>query len=198
MAQPNKSARSPFYEVVFQGKPKVVRAFLSGLTLGAGHPARIFYNFLDGVGHEGKAEKLAEMVGIRNTDCHTIVDAKTSALLKKLAKHIRRETGLEMTAHRKIRSASMAFCFQVFASKYDEEIMALLKKLPKELKLRGFKHEVQFDPSAKGIETYSAVHDFEANGKGTIMGPVDRLIAVKQAFAQYPLIKADDIELRLS
>lgn len=198
MAQSKQTAAKAFYEVVFRGKPKVVRAFLGGLTLGAGHKGRIYYNFLEGVEHSGKAEALAELVGIRQTDCHVIVDAKLSALLKKLAKRISAEIGLEMTQHRKIRSASLDFCFQAYARKYDEEIMALLKKLPAGLKLRGFKHEVQEDPKAKGIEAYSAVHHFEAEGCGTLTGPVDLVIEARRAFAEYPLIQAEEIQLKLS
>ncbi|MBU8870616.1 MAG: hypothetical protein KOO60_07120 [Gemmatimonadales bacterium] len=198
MTTSNKNKAPAFFEVVFRGKPKVVRSFLSGLVLGSCDGATIYYSFLDGVHHEGKAEKLAEMVGIRGVDCHVIVDTEVSALLKKLGKKIAAETGLSIISHRKIRGASLTFGYSAYARKYDEEILALLKKLPTELNTRGFKHKVNVDPKARGVEAYAPAHHFEAKGSGAITGPVDKVIELKKAFASYPLIKAEDIILKLA
>lgn len=198
MAKNSQTAPKPFFEVVFRGKPKVVRGFLSGLVLGSGHDADLFFSFLDGVHHEGKAEKLAEMVGIRATECHVIVDDRTSALLKRLGKRIPAETGLEITAHRKIGSASVAFSYRAYAPRYDLEIRGLLDGLPAGLKLRGFKHREKRDPGAEGVEAYSPTHDYEACGEGTVAGPVDLVIALRRRFAEFPLIQAEDVVLKLS
>jgi hypothetical protein len=198
MAPSKKNDTPVFYEVVFQGKPKVVRAFLSGLVLGSCDGATVFYSFLDGVHHEGKAERLAEMVGIRGVDCHVIVDETLSAVLKKLGKRIATETGLAIASHRKIRGASLAFEYEAFARKYDAEILAVIQNLPAELKAKGFKREVREDPKARGVEAYSPAHHFEASGKGAITGPVHLVIDLKKTFDKYPLIKADDVVLKLS
>ncbi|PIV81792.1 hypothetical protein COW53_02500 [bacterium CG17_big_fil_post_rev_8_21_14_2_50_64_8] len=196
MVQNKKQTNASYYEVVFRGKPKVVRAFLAGLTLGAGNNSRIFFNFADGVHHEGKAEMLADKVGIRVSDVHAIVDGGTSALLKNLARTIDRETGLAVTSHRRIRSAVMEFTFHAFARKYDDDITGLLNTLPRGLKLNGYKHNVVVDPKAKGVEAYTVAHDYEAKGSGTVSGPIDALIAFRHTLADYPLIEAEDIELK--
>ncbi len=198
MAQNNTAARPNFYEVVFKGEAKYVRAFLSGLILGAGQKATVYYSFLDGVFHEGKAEKLAEMMHIRHADCHVIVDAETNALLKKLAKRIAGETGLEIVYQKRIKSASVEFDFHAYAPKYDDEIMALLKKRPSGLKLDDFSHDVKVDPSARKVEAYTATHHFEAEGKGVISGRVDQVIDMKKQFADYPLIQSKDVVLTLA
>jgi len=197
MAPKTKPARSSFYEIVFRGKPKVVRAFLEGLIIGSGSESTVFYSFLDGIEHDGKAAQLAEMIGIRATECHVIVDAGTSALIKRLAKRIEHDTGLGITKHRKVRSASMDFEFETFASRYDDEIMALLNDLPDSLRMRGFTHEIKRDPDARGVEAYSVAHHFESEGKGTISGPVDALVMFRRACLDYPLIKTEDIELNV-
>jgi len=194
MAQKTPAAPR-FYEVVFQGKPKVVKAFLKGLMMGADHDASLYYSYDEGVHHEGKAEHLKEMFGLRGTDCHVIVDGDASAFLKKKAKVIAKATGLTITAHRGIRSASMEFSYTAYAPRYHGEITGLLKSLPKGLRLRGFEHSENIDPSAKGIEAYTAGHDFEATGHGTVSGRIDLLIQWKRSLADYPLIAADDIEL---
>ncbi len=197
MATKNNTKKS-FYEVVFLGKPKVVRAFVKGFTMGVLEDATVFYSFNAGIHHEGKAEKLAEMVGIRGTDCHVIVDSATSALLKKRAKRIAKETGLEITSHRHIRSASMFFKFQAFAPRYNKEIVDLVQKLPAGLRVDGFHHDVRLDPGAKGIEAYSSVHHYEATGEATVVGRIDLLVALKKKFEEFPLIQAEDIVLKLA
>jgi hypothetical protein len=198
MAQKSNTARPSFYEVVFQGKPKVVRAFLTGLTMGAGGDATIYYSFLDGVHHEGKAEKLAELVHIRSTDCHVIVDSATSKLLKKLARRLQAETGLEIASHRRVKSASLKFWYTTYGPKYDEQILAEVKNLPQGLKLADFQHDVEVDPKAKGVEAYAVAHHFEAKGSGTITGRVDMLIELKKKMADYPLIQSEDVKLELA
>ena len=197
MAKKN-SDRKSFYEVVFTGKPKVVRAFMKGFVMGTLDDATVIYSFDSGIFHEGKVEKISEMVGIRGTDCHIVVDAATSALLKKRAKRIAKETGLEITSHRHIRSAGMNFKFQAFAPRYNQEIVDMVKNLPTGLRVEGFKHDVRLDPKARGMEAYSAVHHYEACGEATIVGRVDLLVELKKKFADYPLIKAEDIILKLA
>jgi hypothetical protein len=198
MAQNNSTARQSFYEVVFKGKPKVVRAFVTGLTMGNGTDATVFFSFTDGVHHEGKAERLSELIHIRATDCHVIVDSGTNALFKKLSKRILGETGLEIVSQVRIKSASVKFSFQAFAPRYNDEIVALVKSLPKGLKIEGFKHDVQLDPKAKGIEAYSPAHHYEANGEATVSGRVDLVIDLKKRFGDFPLIKSEDVQLQLA
>jgi hypothetical protein len=193
-----KNTRKSFYEVVFTGKPKVVRAFMKGFVMGNLEDATVIYSFDSGIFHEGKVEKMAELVGIRGTDCHIIVDAATSALLKKWTKLIARETGLQINSHRSIRSASMAFKFQAFAPRYNQEIVDMVKNLPTGVRVEGFHHDVRLDPKAKGMEAYSAVHHYEACGEATIVGRVDLLVELKKKFGDYPLIKSEDIQLKLA
>lgn len=194
-----KSTASPrFYEVVFHGKPKVVKAFLKGLLMGAGRECTVFYNFDEEVRSEGKVEKLKELFGARSVDCRVIVDRDASAYLKQMTRRIAGETGLEIVANRSVRSASMDFEYHAYAPRYSEEIVKLLENLPKGVKLEGYRHDEKRDRTAKGLEAYSVAHDFEASGSGTITGRIDLLIGVRRAFADYPLIEAGHIELKMA
>lgn len=185
-----------FNEVVFRGKPKVVRAFLSGLLLGASRQAQVYYSFLEGVKHEGRAERLAEMVGVRDTDCHIIVDAATAGWLKGLSRRIAADTGLVITVNRRIRGASMELKYHAYAQRYEDEIRAALDDLPAGVRIAGMKREVRTDPRAKGIEAYSPAHEFEAKASGTMTGPVDALIGLRRQLAAYPLLRMSEIELK--
>ena len=198
MAVKKSNGKRSFYEVVFQGKPKVVRAFMTGFLYGTVENASVYYNYTDGVFHEGKKEKISEKLGLRGVDCHVIVDKETSVYLKKMTKQIQADTGLTITSHRNIRSASMEIDFHAYAPKYNDEIVTLVKNLPAGLRLDGYKHEVKLDPSAKGVEAYTAVHDYEATGSGTIVGQIDALIEFKRTLGKYPLLNAKDIVLKMA
>jgi|GEM_PF-1554276 len=198
MATKTTPAKTSFYEVVFKGKPKAVRAFLSGLRMGIPGEQTIFYSFLDGVWHEGKAERLKELAGFRPTDCHVIVDPVISARLRQIKKDIAAETGLEITSHRRISSASMEFSFEAFAPRYNDEIMKGLKNLPAGLRLQGFEHSVNIDPKAKGVEMYAVAHHYEARGAGRLTGSIEKLILLKRQLHKYPLVKYEEIVLKLA
>lgn len=197
MATNRRAGEPAFNEIVVQGKAKVVRAFLSGLVLGSGRQASVYYSYLDGVHHEGKAERLAEMVGVRESDCHVIVGADTAAWLRGLTKTIAAETGLVVTANRRIRGASMAIRYEAFGKRYDDEILGVLRSLPAGLKLVDFTRDVRTDPAATGAAVYTPVHSFEARGHGAVTGRIDLLIAFRRRLADYPLLIAADIELKL-
>jgi hypothetical protein len=195
MATQKKANNASYAEVVFQGKPKVVRSFLHGLMLGAGLDGQVFFSWDEGIDHGGKAPRFAEKFGLPGTDVHVIVDSGVAALLKKHAKRIGPEHGLCITTQRRIRSAKMDVEFVAYAPKYDREIMDFLENLPAGVKLRGFKHEIRHDEAAKGVEAYSAVHHFEAHGQGTITGPVEVLVDYKRRSKAHPLITVGEIRI---
>ena len=194
MATQQKSSKASFVEVVFEGKPKVVRAFLFGLRLGSSHKGTVFFSYDEGI-DSGKAPRFAERLGLPGVDVHVVVDAATGALLKKHAKLITPERNLAIVSQRRIRSAKMDLRFEAFAPRYFQEIMDFLGKLPAGLKLRGFTHQVRKDDDAKGVETYSAVHHFESSGEGTVSGPVDAVVAFKRACKAFPLIETEEIRI---
>lgn len=198
MAKKPTSTRPSFYEVVFQGKPKVVRAFLEGLVLGGGLDATVFYSYLDGIAHDGKAERLARKVGIRSAECHVVVDRETNALLRRLKRRIEKDLGLGIASQKRVAGARMDFEFHTYAPRYHREIMTLLEKLPAGLKLEDYWTDVAQDPHAKGVEAYTAVHDFSSSGKGAVVGRVDLLVAFKERCAEFPLIETEDVQLSLA
>jgi hypothetical protein len=195
---PSSRSRVSFYEVVFAGRPKVVRSFLAGLALGTCRQCTVIFNYDAGIQHEGLGERVSEFVGLRSADCHAVVDARLANLIRKLSGDIEERAGLKVDSCRHIRSAVLPFRFSVYARHYYQQIMELLKDLPPGAKMRDFKEDKEEDPGAKGTEVYSPVHDFEAKGSGKIVGRVDRLVEYRKRLAQQPLIEEADIELVLA
>ena len=176
----------------------MVRAYIAGLVSGAGHDATIYFSYEENVFHEDKMERLSELLHVRALDCHVIVDSETSALLKKRAKKLTAETGLEIVAIKHVRSASLEFSFEAFAKRYDDEIVEVFENLPPGLRLDGYQRNVNLDPAAKGVESYASAHDYESTGSGSVIGRVDLLIELRKTLHQFPLIKLDEINLKLA
>ena len=130
-----RTARPSFYEVVFQGSPKVVRGFLAGLQIGCGEQTTVLYHFDAEIFDESQAGRLAERIGFKRADCHVVVDRSLCDRLRKLADEIAEETGLVIESCRNVRSAELSFKFTVYARRYQQDIMKLIKELPAGLRV---------------------------------------------------------------
>jgi hypothetical protein len=192
------TGRPSFYEVVFRGSPKVVRGFLAGLQVGCNQRSTILYHYDVGIYDESRSERLAERFGFKSADCHVIVDRALSQRLRKIAKILPDKTGLEISSCRHIRSAELPFEFKVYARRYRQEIMALIRGLPEGLRLVDFVDDEKIRPGAEGVEAYTPVHDYEACGQGTIIGRIDLLVAHRRKLARQPLIAEGMIRLKLA
>ena len=192
------TTRPSFYEVVFQGSPKVVRGFLAGLQIGCGEQTTVLYHFDAGIFDESRTERLAERIGFRQSDCHVIVDRYLCDRLRKIAEQIAEETGLVIESCRNVRSAELPFKFTVYARRYQQEIMKLIKELPAGLRLADFQYHEDVDPGAEGVEAYAPAHHYAAHGKGKIVGRVALLVEHRIKLARQPLIEEGKIHLKLA
>ena len=192
------TTRPSFYEVVFQGSPKVVRGFLAGLQIGCGEQTTVLYHFDAEIFDESQAGRLAERIGFKRADCHVVVDRSLCDRLRKLADEIAEETGLVIESCRNVRSAELSFKFTVYARRYQQDIMKLIKELPAGLRVADFRYSEDVDPGAEGIEAYAPAHDYAAHGEGKIVGRVDLLVEHRRKLARQPLIEAGKIQLKLA
>ncbi len=186
-----------WYEVVLAGSHDMIFGLLTGLGLGAGQDATIIYAHEAGVAESSGGSKLKEMLRIGTHHCQLILDGATRGLLKRKAKRIFVETGVEVVSDRKIRNAEFKFCYQAYAPRYGEEIAGILKALPRGAKVVSHKHDEKINPKAKGAEGYAPAHDYEVNGEGEIRGRFDLVLAAHLELDEHPLVKVDEIELEL-
>ena len=80
MAKDAKTVKPSFYEVIFNGTHEAVRGLLTGMDLMGASGQTVFFNYEAGVFHEGLGEKLAELVHLRRSDCHLIVECQGAAV----------------------------------------------------------------------------------------------------------------------
>ena len=187
-----------WYEVVLSGSHDTIFGLLTGLSLGADLESTIIYAHEAGVADARVGNRIKELLHIHGHSCQIILDGPTRGLLKRKAKRIFVETGVEIASDRKIRNAEFKFSYQAYAPRYAEEIADLLDGLPKGAKLVSHKRDEKIDPSAKGAEAYAPAHDYEVKGTGEIRGRFDLVLEAHLLLDRHPLVGVDEIELELA
>ncbi len=196
------STRTPaptFHEVVFQASPKAVRGFLAGVILGSGEDARCWFH--DDVGivadpDEGRIRRTAERLRLVSvSEVSVVVTANLARLLRSLTKRINASGAAEITSIRRIKQARVALRYHTYAKHYDDEVQILLGDLPRGIKIQDREHETKKDSHAKGVEAYTAVHHFESEGGGMLVGRFDLVLQARDRLIVHPLINCREIEL---
>ncbi len=187
--------RTSYYEVVLCGPHDLIHGLLTGLAIGAGHEATIEYGHERGISDRSLREKLADVFRPGGHECQVILDNTTRGLLKRKARRLALETGVELCSERRISSAEFKFRYVTYAPRYADEIAGLLGGLPKGARLVSHEREEKINPAAKGAEGYTPVHDYEVKGGGEIRGRVDLILDAHEALDRHPLIEVSEIEL---
>lgn len=198
MAKKATTGPSSFYELVLTGPEDLVHGYLTGLTAGAGLDALVVYGPDEELEGPGLGEKLKQALHVHAHQNQVVVDAATRALVKKHAKRMYAETGLELVADRRVRKARFDFRFKAYAARYGKEIKALLKGAPRGVTLSSLEIDENMDPTAKGVEAYAVAHDYEIKGCGTAHGRFDKVLETRRTMDTHPLIEVSELRLDLA
>ncbi len=198
MATQNTTTRpSTYFELSLAGPEDLAHGFLTGLMVGAGHDGMIVHGPDEDIPGPTFREKIKAALRVHPHEVHVVVDGTTRALVKKHAKTMFAETGLQILEERKIRRAKFCFGYQAYAPRYGREIEGLLKSLPRGLKIVNYDRKETIDPSAKGVEAYASTHDYELKGKGEIIGRFDLVLQARRILDTHPLVDVDNLNLEL-
>jgi len=124
-----------------------------------------------------------------------VVSATLAKVLRAKKKALADSGVCEVESIDRIKQAQVEIKYQTFGKRYDDEVQALLRDLPRGVKLMNPVHVVETDPEAKGIEAYAPVHHFESNGAGILLGRFDLVIDLRDRLDVHPLIECDEVEL---
>lgn len=189
-----------YYEVVLEGHEKAMHGLLEGFMLGSSVKCEYYFSSDWGIKTETLMEAILEWISLKAKLHHVVMN---DSMLKALQKAVKTKKDLNVVnkdiikSAKTIKKASFTFEAKTYGKKYGDEIKAMLKKIPKGLKLSGFKPVEQNIADAKGAELYAPDHDYIFEGEGTVTGPVKEVIQFRKQLDDYPLIKAGEIELKL-
>jgi hypothetical protein len=192
-----KNTPTTFYELDFAGPEDLVHGFVTGLMMGAGHDGLIIHCPDEDIAGPSFKDKVKAVLHVHPNEVNVVVDGATRSLVKKHAKKMFAETGLELIDDHKVRRAQFEFAYEAYAPRYGREIDALMKSFPTGLKIVNRERDENLDPSAKGVETYAAVHHYELKGSGKIIGRFDLVLQARRTLDTHPLVKVDELKLEL-
>jgi len=198
MAKKTSAGPSSCYELILTGPEDLVHGYLTGLMIGAGVDGLLVHGPEEEIEGPGFGEKLKQALHVHGHENQVVVDNVTRGLVKKHAKTMFAETGLELASDRRVRKARFDFHFKAYAPRYGQEIKALLKSVRRGVTVSSLEVHENVDPSAAGVEAYTSVHDYEIKGSGTAHGRFDRVLEARRAMDTHPLIEVSELELDLA
>jgi hypothetical protein len=189
-----------FTEVVFEGHYDTVRGFIEGFQDGMGTAHKFFFSSEAGIEAETFAELIKEWVFLGHKLHHVVMEDALFAKIKDVLSRKGKDALLNSSSIKAttcVKEASFNFKFDAYARKYADEIKELLSNLPQGVSLHHYKPEEKIDPDAEGVELYAPAHDYIFHGKGTIIGPVEQVVAFRMVLNDHPLIEAEKVFLEL-
>lgn len=179
-----------YFELVVKGEGELLRGFIDGFMTAKKITSGIIMASL----HPIDTHHLREVFTLHGDHIHVIVAARHRQALMAAIREAR-DIDCRLVSEREIKRAHFAFSFRVFNRDVAAELRQMLGDLPPELKLIDYDPRETIDPSAKGVEVYSPVHEYCFEGKGKIQGDIEKLLSVRQRLARHVSIEMKDIEL---
>jgi hypothetical protein len=100
----------------------------------------------------------------------------------------------EIKAERKIERATFAFKVETPSRQVAKAVKDAIAKPPRNVTITGFAPRETEDPSAKGAEVYTPVHEYTFSAEGTVEGDI-AVIELRYKLAAIQFVKCDEIEL---
>jgi hypothetical protein len=182
-----------FVRLELKGDTDVAVAFIEGYRLATPESERVWYSHWEPIKTAGWFDKLRERIGsqVRVVMPETMADRVAEAVTETP------RLKLEVGERSLIRDAVFDFSFRVFSPDEASGIRRLLEEdLPDGVSLDDYEHEEKRDPSAKGIELYSPVHEYEFSGSGRYVGTVPGVFEMVHRLADQTFLHHGDVTLR--
>jgi hypothetical protein len=184
-------------EVVVEGPRGRARGFVEGYLTGRGVGARLLDAEEEGFGRDTLREQLREFLHPRAEVLHLLVPAEALDPVRE-AVDAAASAGVPVAIRRVLQvvGASFEFSFSAFSREHGRRLVSLVESLPREVRvLRDAPFEERVDPTARGIEAYSPVHEYEIRGKGTVEGDFEGVLAVRRRMCEESAIHLHRAEL---
>ena len=182
-----------YVELVIEGPAAYVRGFVHGYAIGRDRHEEIIFDHEAGFADDNVIQRLKEKLHLSREITHCIASEETAALVRE-GLNKSGEAKLTVRSERKIAKAGFAFAFEIFNQERGEDLAAMLRDLPENTLLLEHEAKITTDPSAKGTELYSPVHDYEYVGKGRIEGPVDKIVWLYKELSSFDQVEVEPIE----
>ncbi|MDH3216013.1 MAG: hypothetical protein OEN01_06935 [Candidatus Krumholzibacteria bacterium] len=179
-----------YYEVVVKGDDNLLKGFLSGFKAAK----RIKSGLIFAADHPIDTHHLKEILTFQRDHVHLAASERYHAALLAAIKAAA-EIDIEIVSDKRISKAYFDFKFSTFNRDVASKLKRRLARLPVGLELADFEPKETIEPSGKGVELYSPLHDYAFEGKGRVQGDLEKLLLFHRKCEEHVFIETSDIEL---
>jgi hypothetical protein len=179
-----------YHEIIVKGDDEVLKGFLDGFKTAK----KIKTGVVLASDHPINTHHLKEILTLHGNYIHVIVSGRHHQTLIAAIKDTP-DIECDIVSDVGISNAYLEFKFETFNRDVARDLKKMLGRLPAGLQLIDYDPKETVDPSAKGIEFYSPIHDYTFEGKGKIRGDVEKLIKFHERLDEHVFIEVNDIEL---
>lgn len=178
-----------YHEIIIKGDGAVVDAYLKGFLAGRDIKSGFYFsrewpfhmrNLMERFKYHGEVE-------------HVICTSKLKPVIVRSVD--KSDVDIEVKEARKITSTSFKFDFETANRQAAGGIKRALRNLPDGVKLEDFDPEEIVDPSGKGVEAYTPVHEYQFLGRGLARGDVEGVLKLHKRLSDNTCFHVDDINV---
>jgi hypothetical protein len=179
-----------YRELVIQGSEDALRGFLWGFSTAK----NIRHGLIFCDDNPINTHHLREILKLHPNYQHVVTRA---AYHKSLVAALKATPmAFKIVSDKAVRKASFEFEFETSNKDVARSIKRLLARPPAGSKVVDYKPREIMDPSAKGVELYSPVHDYVFSGKGRIEGNIEKLLEIYKKFSAHEFIETEHIDIK--
>ncbi len=186
-----------YREQVFEGALPVVKAFLTGLKLGRGWAGEFVFSEQRGIRGESFGHRILEKLKVEKDLTHVLVMERQAARIAAATRESRKELGLVIRRDRAVREARFGYQFHVYNRRAAGKVRKALATIPKSLARIDAEVNEEVHPEGRGVEGYAPEHEYAFTGKGSVVGPVDDVLAYHNVLTRIEWLLVEPISLAL-
>jgi len=188
----------PFREIAIEGPRGWTAGYVQGFVRGRSASAVVLDAEHEGCDVASARERFREFLSRGSEIAHLLVEDSAAALVHEAVEAAAAGGRLvQVRLERSIVGASFGFSVECFSEVAGRRIREFLRNLPEGVKTSADTEIDEIvDPSARGIEPYAPIHDFEFRARGTVLGDVAGVLRVHRVLDGDELVDVSGVRLQ--
>ncbi len=177
---------STYFELIVKGHARDLVPYISGAGI-----AGVYFEEESGFRVHELRERIRHHGDVEHLVCTQEALAAVKVALSRAAPRFR----FEIESERAVTRASFTFHVSTPSRKIAGEVKAHVASPPRDVRVGGFAPQETVDPSLKGTEIYSPVHDYHFEARGEVGGDIVGVINFRETLRAIDFVQCDPIDL---
>jgi hypothetical protein len=181
-----------YYDLLIKGDEHDLEPYLLGFAAASGLTG--FFFARDAGFH---LRRLRERIRHHGEVQHVMCTAESLARIRAAIHEAPPRFGFAVESERLIDDAHFRFAFETPSRAAAGVIKEALARLASGVRLVDYAPEEILDPTAKGAEQYTPVHEYVFRGRGVVEGDVAGVVATRRLLSDLDFVECDEIDVEL-